>query len=186
MEAEEPDGSGEAAGAGATGNGNAAMEAAAGQEAGMSEEEEEEEAEEEGEEDLEEEEEEEDEDDLPSFEFRFETAKLLIELDDKTHAATEVRARAVLLLLLHWCRTSLRVRDTYSFRDAPEAQPSSVLGYKGSTQHWSIRSCAQRGERCACQRGRAVGVHAAAQGASLLAEKGCQTSLTCMACLIRC
>ena len=37
-------------------------------------------------------EEEEADDDLPSFEFRFETAKLLIELDDNTHAAVEVRA----------------------------------------------------------------------------------------------
>ncbi|EIE25825.1 TPR-like protein [Coccomyxa subellipsoidea C-169] len=30
-----------------------------------------------------------DDDELPTFEFRFETAKLLIELDDKTHAATK-------------------------------------------------------------------------------------------------
>ncbi|KAK9915673.1 hypothetical protein WJX75_002503 [Coccomyxa subellipsoidea] len=37
-----------------------------------------------------EEEDEYEDDDLPTFEFRFETAKLLIELDDKTHAATKV------------------------------------------------------------------------------------------------
>lgn len=36
-----------------------------------------------------EEEDEYEDDDLPTFEFRFETAKLLIELDDKTHAATK-------------------------------------------------------------------------------------------------
>ena len=33
---------------------------------------------------------EEDDDNLPSFEFRVETAKLLIELDEDTHAATQV------------------------------------------------------------------------------------------------
>lgn len=42
-----------------------------------------------------EEEEDADDDDLPSFEFRFETAKLLIELDDSTHAAVEVCTASV-------------------------------------------------------------------------------------------
>ena len=51
----------------------------------------------EADEEEEDEEEEEEDEDLPSFEFRFETAKLLIELDNSTHAAVEVRA-AVL-----WC-----------------------------------------------------------------------------------
>ncbi len=50
-----------------------------------------------------------DDDELPTFEFRFETAKLLIELDDKTHAATMACS---LLLPFH-------VTTMFSFFGAP-------------------------------------------------------------------
>ena len=45
------------------------------------------------------EEEEGDDEGMPSFEFRFETAKLLLELDDKTDAAVAVRTRACATML---------------------------------------------------------------------------------------
>ena len=46
------------------------------------------------------EDEEEDDDNLPSFEFRVETAKLLIELDEDNHAATQVCSQDSILLCL--------------------------------------------------------------------------------------
>lgn len=57
-----------------------------------------------------------DEDDLPSYEFRFETAKLLLELDESVETASQVRLLVLFAPKFPWKRAARLVPDRFDWR----------------------------------------------------------------------